>query len=122
MNPARFIHSVSVSRQSRDATNATTGLRDLTVATIYADLPCLLEGKQGSGQKSKVGRVSQGQFCMSWGGDSPDIREGDLVVVLDNGAAPAHLVGRQFYLTQIIDDTLRPNRRYFVADLAEKKG
>lgn len=100
MNRARFIHSVT---GERAALTATAGKRDRTWAATNsgAAIPVLIEALSSRTKESLIGFIPEARYRMTWQAGS-DVQEGDRITY----------GGRDYMLTEVIDDSTRPTGGY----------
>lgn len=104
----RFLHTVDVTRllKGKDA-NGQTQRGQSVVATAH---PCLIEGARGTAKQLGAGRIPRNSYVMTW--SDLELHDGDLVTWLERG--------KLFTVRQVLDDTTRPTRAYYTAELVER--
>ncbi len=75
MSRRRFIHTVSVQRESRSVSAAATSFSGYT--TVHASVACLIEPMGTVRQATILGDLAQSRFHFTWGTEA--LREGDLI-------------------------------------------
>jgi len=106
LNPARFIHTATFSRQT-DAVDG-TGRRQVSLTAIATDQDCLVEGLRARARSSMAGRIDNAAYTISWA--DLVLRDGDICT----------WNGKQFAVREILDDTTRPTGAYYTATLQER--
>lgn len=109
MNPRKRNCKLTFQRQA-DVVNPSTGRRVTAEQLVVADYPFLVEGLHAKTAATLAGRVDNARYTISWSGIL-NLRDGDYCTY----------AGAPFVLREILDDTGRPNKRYFTAFLAEQK-
>lgn len=110
MNPRRRNCKLTFHRQV-DTVNPATGRRVAGAEQlVVANYPFLVEGLHARTAATLVGRVDKARYTISWSGIL-NLQDGDYCTY----------AGASFVLREILDDTGRPNKRYFTAFLAERK-
>lgn len=71
----RFLHTVSVQRESRTVATAATTFSGY--AQVFASVPCLIEPMGHVRQATILGDMSQSRFHFTWGTEA--LQDGDLV-------------------------------------------
>lgn len=109
MNPRKRNCKLTFNRQA-DTVNPATGRRTTEEVLVVFDRPFLVEGLHAKTAASIAGRIDRAKYTISWSGIL-NLRDGDYCTY----------AGAPFVLREILDDTGRPNKRYFTAFLAEQK-